>query len=200
MTQSRHRSGSFRSWSTFFTTRPKSRSGALEILPIAPHTSGSNRETSSSAPVPPNSGSEPIETPNTRPNDPPSYAHAISRSKPTSYRFVQNSGFSMDLVTQDGSQNTAYNIGVGVNVWMPSEHITLLRRHANQEGPVLARLESVKCFHDLSNRLIRCSLRMGITSASATVTIGDQTMLLTNLMPGIHSSSSCVVSSPIARV
>ena len=40
--------------------------------------------------------------------------------------------------------------------------------------------------------------RMGITSANATVTIGDQTMLLNDLMPGIHSSSSCVVSPLVA--
>ena len=35
---------------------------------------------------------------------------------------------------------------------------------------------------------------MGITSANATVTIDDQTMLLSDLMPGIHSPSSCAIS------
>jgi len=78
----------------------------------------------------------------------------------------------MNLVTQSEPQDIAYNISVGVNVWMPSEHITLLRRHANTEGPVLARLE------------------MGITSTNATVTIGNKTLLLSDLMPGIYSSSS----------
>ena len=47
----------------------------------------------------------------------------------------------MSLMTLEGPSNTVYNISVGVNVWMPSEHITLVRRHANPEGPVLARLE-----------------------------------------------------------
>lgn len=36
---------------------------------------------------------------------------------------------------------------------------------------------------------------MGIASTNATVTIGDQTMPLSDLMPGIYSSSSCAVSS-----
>jgi len=54
---------------------------------------------------------------------------------------MQESAFSMNLVTQDGPLNTVYNISVGMNVWMPSEHTTLIRRHVNPEGPVLARLE-----------------------------------------------------------
>ncbi|KAF9787313.1 hypothetical protein BJ322DRAFT_1019755 [Thelephora terrestris] len=168
--QSRRRSSSFRSWSTFFTSKPKT--DALEILPNPSRTSGSDEGTTVSASSPCGSGPESTGVSDTRSSDPPSYAHAISRGESTTYRFVQNSAFSMTLLSQDGPQSAAYNISVGLNVWMPSEHITLLRRHADPEGPVLARLE------------------MGIASANATVTIGDNTMPLSDLMPDIHSSSS----------
>lgn len=47
----------------------------------------------------------------------------------------------MCLVKQEGASDIAYNISVGVNVWMPSEHITFVRRHAGPDGPVIARLE-----------------------------------------------------------
>lgn len=137
--QSRQRSGSFRSWSTFFTTTPKTCSDALQVLPTTP--SGSDEETAPPTSTPCSSDSEFIGTSEVQPDGPPSYVHALSQSKPTSYRFVQDSAFSMSLVTQDESLNTAYNISVGVNVWMPSEHITFVRRSPNPDGPVLARLE-----------------------------------------------------------
>ena len=139
--QSRQRSSSFRSWSTFFTPKPKPHSDALEILDNTPHISGSHGGTTPSPSSSYSSGSESMGTTDVRSDDPPSYAHAVSRGKPASYRFVQDSPFSMNLMAQDEPPNIAYNISVGVNVWMPSEHITLLRRHANTEGPVLARLE-----------------------------------------------------------
>ena len=47
----------------------------------------------------------------------------------------------MSLVAREGPPNIAYNISFGVDVWMPSEHITLVRRHMDPDGPVLARLE-----------------------------------------------------------
>ena len=139
-TEPRRRSSSFRNWSALFNApRPKPRSDTPQILPTTPGASGSDEETSSTSSR--NSGFDFVGTPNTQLDGPPSYAHAVSRSKPTSYRFMQESAFSMSLVTHEAPSNTAYNISVGVNVWMPSEHITLVRRHANPEGPVLARLE-----------------------------------------------------------
>jgi len=47
----------------------------------------------------------------------------------------------MCLMKQEGASDIAYNISVGVNAWMPSEHITLVRRRADPDGSVLARLE-----------------------------------------------------------
>lgn len=139
--QSHKRSSSFRPWSAFFTPAPKLISDTLQIRPISPHVSGSDEETAPSTSTPCNSGPESIGTSDVQPDGLPSYVHALSQSKPTSYRFVQDSAFSMNLVTQDEPSNIVYNISVGANVWMPSEHITLVRRHANPDGPVLARLE-----------------------------------------------------------
>ena len=137
-TQSHQRPNSIRSWSTFFTPKQSSRSlDTPQFLPIVHRVSGSDEETSSAS----SSRSDDSNLVGTSNVGPPSYAHAVSRSNPTSYRFVQESPFSMSLVTQDGPPNIAYNISVGINVWMPSEHITLVRRHANPDGPVLARLE-----------------------------------------------------------
>ena len=62
----------------------------------------------------------------------------------------------MSLVTQERPSSTVYNISVGLNVWMPSQHITLVRRRANPEGPVLARLEQVQHFHGSNDRLTLC--------------------------------------------
>jgi len=138
-TKHRRRSSSFRNWPALFAPRPKPRLDTPQTPPITPGASGSDEETSSA--LSRNSGSDFVGTPNAQLDGPPSYAHAVSRSKPTSYRFVQESPFSMSLVTHEGPSNTAYNISVGVNVWMPSEHITLVRRHANPEGAVIARLE-----------------------------------------------------------
>ena len=138
-TEPRRRSSSFRNWSALFAPRPKPCSDTPQSLPITPGASGSDGEASSTASR--NSGSDFVGTPNAQLDELPSYAHAVSRSEPTSYRFVQESAFSMNLVAHEGPSNAAYNISVGVNVWMPSEHITLVRRHANPEGPVLARLE-----------------------------------------------------------
>ena len=138
--ESHQRPSSFRSWSALFTSKPKARQETPQALSDTPRTSGSDKETSSASSSH-SSGSGFTGAFNAQSDGPPSYAHAVSRSKPTSYRFVQESAFSMDLVMQDEPSNTAYNISVGVNVWMPSEHITLVRRHANPEGPVLARLE-----------------------------------------------------------
>jgi len=59
----------------------------------------------------------------------------------------------MSLVTQEVPSNIAYNISVGINVWMPSEHITFVLRHANPEGPVLAGLEQVQRFPGSNDRL-----------------------------------------------
>ncbi|KAF9650060.1 hypothetical protein BDM02DRAFT_1536491 [Thelephora ganbajun] len=164
-----------RSWSALLKPKPKQRSDTPQTLPITPLTPRNDDETLPAWPSR-SSGSGFMGIPHVRSDGPPSYAHAVSWSEPTSYRFVQESAFSMSLVTQGEPSNTAYNISVGVNVWMPSEHITLVRRHANPEGPALARLE------------------MGISSASATVTVGDQTMLLSGLMSGIHSSSSYLMN------
>ena len=136
-TESRQRPTSMRGWSAFFT--PKSRTDRPQTSPIT-RASG-NGEDLSPASFSHGGNSDLLETPNARSNEPPSYAHAVSRSEPTSYRFVQESPFSMNLVTQEGSSNTVYNISVGVNVWMPSEHITFVRRHASPDGPVIARLE-----------------------------------------------------------
>jgi hypothetical protein len=140
-TQSRGMSTSFHSWASSSTPTPKQCSDSLQVLPTVPHTSGSDQQTALSTPNPCNSGSEFMRTPDAQTDGPPSYLHALSHSEPTSYRFVQDSAFSMTLVTQNKPFNIAYNISVGVNVWMPSEHITLVRRQANPEGPVLARLE-----------------------------------------------------------
>lgn len=139
----RHRRpGSSRNWATIFIPKSKVHRypDTPQISPTAPRTSGSDEETPSASSSD-NSGSDFTGAFNARSDGPPSYAHAVSRSEPTSYRFVQESAFSMNLVMQEDPSATAYNISVGVNVWMPSEHITLVRRHADPEGPVLARLE-----------------------------------------------------------
>lgn len=141
-TRSHQWAGSFRSWSTLLTPKPKPRSATPQVLPITSRASGNGEETSAISSSRSNS-SDFVGTPDARYGGPPSYAQAVSRSEPASYRFVQESPFSMSLVAREGPSNTAYNISVGVNVWMPSEHITLVRRHANPEGPVLARLEQV---------------------------------------------------------
>ena len=139
-TESRQRQSLLRSLSAFLTPKSKARRGTPQILPITHHTSASD-ERASSILSSYSSGSSLTGTFNARSDGPPSYAHAVSRSKPTSYRFVQESAFSMNLVTQEGPSNVAYNISIGVNVWMPSEHLIFVRRHANPESPVLARLE-----------------------------------------------------------
>ena len=133
----------FRPRSAFSMLAPKFRSDTvLRVPPPTPRTSGSDEEIAPSAPVSRGSGSEFIlGTSDVQPDGLPSYVHALSQSKPTSYRFVQDSAFSMSVVKQDEPSSVAYNISVGANVWMPSEHITLVRRHANLDGPVLARLE-----------------------------------------------------------
>ena len=141
-TRPRQRLTSFDPWSTFFASTPKLRPDTLQVLPTAPHTPGSDEEAVPSTSTPHNGVSKlNVVTSDAQPGGPPSYVYALSQCKPTSYRFVQNSAFSMSLVTQDEPSNVAYNISVGANVWMPSEHITLVRRHANLDGPVLARLE-----------------------------------------------------------
>lgn len=138
--QSHQRPGSTRSWSAFFTPKQSSRSpDTPQILPTVPRVSRSDETSSVSSSR--SSHSNFVGTSNPRLDGPPSYAHAVSRSSPTSYRFVQESPLSMSLVTQDGPPSIAYNISVGLNVWMPSEHITLVRRYANPDGPVIARLE-----------------------------------------------------------
>ena len=140
--QSCQRSTSFRPRSAFFMLTPKLGSDTLRVLPPTPHTLRGNEEIPPSAPAPYGSGSESVLAASDAQLDGlPSYVHALSECKPTSYRFVQDSAFSMSLVTQDEPSSVAYNISVGANVWMPSEHITLVRRHANLDGPVLARLE-----------------------------------------------------------
>jgi len=139
-TQSRQRPSSFRSWSTLLAPKRKSRSDTPQSLPITPRASdGSDEETpdiSSSR----SSGSD-CGTSNHQSDGLPSYAHAVLRSKPTPYRFIQESPFSMCLVKQEGASDIAYNISVSVNVWMPSEYITLVRRRAGPDGPVLAQIE-----------------------------------------------------------
>jgi len=140
-TRSHQRPSSFRSWSTFFTTKAsKPRSDAPQTLLIPARASGSEGEMS---PVSSSRSSVPafVGKSDVRPEEPPSYTHDTSRNKPTTYRFVQESPFSMSLVKREGPSDTAYNISIGLNVWMPSEHITLVRRNADPDGPVLARLE-----------------------------------------------------------
>ena len=139
-TQSCQRPSSFRSRSTLLAPKRESRSDTPQILPITPHASaGSNEETpavSSSR----SSGSD-CGTSNHQSDGLLSYAHAVLRSKPTPYRFIQESPFSMCFVKQEGASDMAYSISVSVNVWMPSEYITLVRRRAGPDGPVFAQPE-----------------------------------------------------------
>lgn len=118
--QFHQRPSSFRSWSTFLAQKRKSRLDTPQILPITPRASGSDEGTLSASSSR-GSGSD-FGTFNPQSDGLPSYAHAVSRSKPTSYRFVQESPCSMCLVTQENASNIAYNISVGLNVWMPSGH------------------------------------------------------------------------------
>ena len=70
-------------------------------------------------------------TSNDRSYGSPSCAH-LFRDAVTLRIALCNNPFSTSLVTQDGPLNIVYSIGVSMNVWIPSEYITLARRHANR--------------------------------------------------------------------
>ncbi|KAI0706173.1 hypothetical protein BC835DRAFT_11562 [Cytidiella melzeri] len=87
----------------------------------------------------------------------PTYAGAMTSIVPVTYGFVRCSPFAM-VVSPDpesrGVGHGLYHVSVGVNVWMPSSTVTTIRRGSNDDGPIVAEIE------------------LGISSISATVTIG----------------------------
>ncbi|KAI0095186.1 hypothetical protein BDY19DRAFT_988951 [Irpex rosettiformis] len=106
---------------------------------------------------------------------PPTYSVTMASTTPVTYGFVRTSPFAM-VVSPDGVQSAhghgLYHIGVGVNVWMPNCTVTTIRRGPNENGPVVAEVE------------------LGISSVSATVTIGGITKNLQQVYFRKSSTSS----------